>query len=99
LNGGVAVIETGRIFGGDSGYAYVGEIKPSSSGWEMNLTIKRHDTSIVSVFGDINEFSLSGTALAEGHDERGNPTLIAQLSNANSPIDLVVRLTKAAELP
>ena len=51
LNGGVVVVESGKIFGGDSGYFYIGSMEPSgSSVWSSELTITRHDPSIESVF-------------------------------------------------
>lgn len=32
LNGGVVVIESGRVLGGDSGYYYLGDISPTAAG-------------------------------------------------------------------
>jgi hypothetical protein len=47
LNGGVVVIESGRILGGDSGYAYIGDIAPAGSGqWHATVGITRHDPQI-----------------------------------------------------
>lgn len=100
LNGGVAVIESGRILGGDSGYVYLGNIAPEKpTGWSVRVTIRRHDPNIYSVFGDLDEYALQGAAEVEDDAPYPEPCLIARLANPDSPIELVVRLKKVAELP
>ena len=41
-NGGVAVLETNRIFGGDSGYYYVGNYTIKDSQFEATVKIVTH---------------------------------------------------------
>lgn len=45
LNGGVAVLETGRIFGGDSAYAYVGRYQVSGDELIGDLRVIMHNSS------------------------------------------------------
>jgi len=60
LAGGVAVIESGRLFGGDSGYAYKGEVNTAGHTITGTLTIIRHDPSVMSIYGrDEDQFELA----------------------------------------
>lgn len=59
LRGGVAVIESSRLFGGDSGYAYLGNVDVEGDAIRGSLRIIRHDPNIQSLFGDVDEFDLS----------------------------------------
>lgn len=100
LNGGVAVIESGKIFGGDSGYFYVGEIEPTSNAvWQMKLQITRHDQNIESVFGDVDQFSLIGSSKQIADDDQGRRRLRVELFLLNGEQGLVAELKKVAELP
>lgn len=83
LNGGVAIIESGRLMGGDSGYAYIGPIKVSGESVTGTLKIIRHDPNIESIFGDVDEFEIGfngrrvsdtrieGELLFQGHAAAG----------------------------
>lgn len=100
LNGGVVVIETGRILGGDSGYFYLGQIGNQQNGtWPITLTITRHDPNIVSIFGDIDQFALEGTFVRQEQDDKGRPVMIADLMDMPSQAKLVVQLTRVSLLP
>ena len=81
LNGGVVVIETGRVLGGDSGYVYIGDINPIADGWSLHVTITRHDSSIMSIFGDLDEYALSGVALVEPSNSSKRQTTIRSSDN------------------
>lgn len=71
LGGGVLVIETNRVFGGDSGYAYVGSCSVSGDSIAGELRIIRHDPNMISIFGDQDEFSVSyeGARVSENRIE------------------------------
>lgn len=100
LNGGVIVIETGRAFGGDSGYYYVGNIGDAdATGWPIQLTISRHDPAIESVFGDMDEFELSGRLEKQEKNKLGQSMMIAKLHHTDTGLNLLVELKKAADLP
>jgi hypothetical protein len=94
LNGGVAMIETNRIFGGDSGYAYIGDIKVNAAAVDGTLKIVRHNAQIVSMYGlDENEFELTFSG------ERVSDTRVeGKLQRQGYPSAMLV-LTRLTELP
>lgn len=51
-NGGVAVLETNRIFGGDSGYYYVGTYAVKDNKIEATARIVKHNPTWINAFGD-----------------------------------------------
>src|ERR1700726_641838 len=50
-NGGVAVLEANRIFGGDSGYYYVGNYTIKDSQFEATVKIVKHNPTWEDAFG------------------------------------------------
>jgi len=52
-NGGVAVFETGRIFGGDGGTYYIGQYEIKGNKLGGKITITRYDERYRLAFGDI----------------------------------------------
>jgi hypothetical protein len=100
LNGGVVVIETERVLGGDSGYFYVGDVgKGDGNSWPISVVITRHDPNITSVFGDMNQFALSGRLSKASFTAGGFPILHADLTLTGSELSMVAELTKVSELP
>jgi T3SS negative regulator,GrlR len=68
-NGGVAVLETNRIFGGDSGYYYVGTYNIKDNHIEATAKVVKHNPSFANVFGDASlsfNIKMSGTVDAGG---------------------------------
>lgn len=51
---GVVVVQNGVVNGGDYGFTYKGKIQNG----EVTLTASQHDKSVVSVFGNINEYQI-----------------------------------------
>ena len=51
-NGGVVLLETQRIFGGDGGYYYVGSYVVEASRFELTARIVKHDSNWINAFGD-----------------------------------------------
>jgi hypothetical protein len=54
-NGGVVVLETNRIFGGDSGYYYVGAYTIKGSQIDATVRIVKHNPAYINVFGDASQ--------------------------------------------
>jgi hypothetical protein len=50
--GGVVVLKANRIFGGDSGYYYVGEYSADGNSLQGGLKIVKHDPTAQDAFGD-----------------------------------------------
>ena len=94
-NGGVAVLETNRIFGGDSGYYYLGNYTIKDNQFEATVKIVKHNPTWEDAFGGTNpSFNIKVQATAnngiiEGFMDRLDPP------QARLP----VRLTWKADLP
>jgi T3SS negative regulator,GrlR len=68
IGSGVAVIDKGRIFGGDSIFMYTGNVKIENSVIHADIYVSRHsDVLSPSIFGQISNFQLkvSGSADSE----------------------------------
>lgn len=95
-NGGVAVLETNRIFGGDSGYFYLGTFSVSDSKITATITVTKHDPAWRDAFGDTaTQFKV------ELHGQVVGNTISGQMKRLDKPgfPSLPVRLTRKAELP
>ena len=59
-NGGVIVFESGKAFGGDSGYAYVGRYEVSGDNFTAELDIIQFNDEMGDVFGlNSSEFAVT----------------------------------------
>jgi hypothetical protein len=58
---GVFVFNNGRVLGGDQGYYYSGTYRTAGTQIEGRVNIVRFDPLSMSVFGNIDHFSLSFT--------------------------------------
>lgn len=91
---GVAVLETGRVFGGDSQYYYLGSFKVVNGVLHADLEVTHYFGPPSSIFGPLKKFDLkvSGEPRSPVMDLRGNLVQDPQLK-------ILIRLTKRAELP
>ena len=75
-NGGVVLLKTNQIFGGDSGYYYVGTYAVNDSRFELTARIVKHDPNWINAFGDeIGTFNVRmeatvGNGIIEGTMQR-----------------------------
>lgn len=65
---GVIVIDGARVYGGDSAMYYVGEITSEDSKIKVTLRVRQHDASRTSVFGEVDDFTLTLTGRKKGVD-------------------------------
>ncbi len=94
---GVVLIETGRILGGDSGFLYLGEIgEKVGDAWPVSVRIKQHDDRVDSIFGDIDDYVLTGRIVQNADGGEGQLMIYLGRNDAD---EVIVSLTKAAELP
>ena len=56
---GVLVLNNGRLLGGDNGYYYLGNYEVKDNNVQGNVDIIRFNKNIISVFGDVDQFSLT----------------------------------------
>lgn len=91
---GVVVLETGRIFGGDSSFVFIGSYEVKNGKVIANVKCSNDRKILRSVFGDIDEFNLH----LEG--EPSEKEFILQGHMVENPsMRLGVKLTRRAELP
>ena len=94
-NAGVVVFETNRIFGGDSGYYYVGHYSVKGSQIDAQVKVVRHNPNWESAFGDASDsfnIKIQGTV--------NNGVIQGQMEQLDRPgLRLPVRLTWKENLP
>jgi hypothetical protein len=94
-NGGVAVLETNRVFGGDSGYYYVGTYTIKDSRIDATVKVVKHNPTWVNAFGDASEsfnIKIEGTV--------NNGVVQGFMERRDRPgLRLPVRLTWKEDLP
>jgi len=64
--GGVIYIDGDRVYGGDTGMYYVGEIVNERGEIRVRLRVRQHDPGRQSVFGDHSDFALTLTGRQKG---------------------------------
>jgi hypothetical protein len=94
-NGGVAVLETNRIFGGDSGYYYVGRYTIRDNQIDATVRVVKHNPNFANVFGDTAQ---SFDARLQGSVTDG--VMNGHIERLDRPgTRLPVRLTRKENLP
>ncbi len=94
-NGGVAVLETNRVFGGDSGYYYLGNYEVKDGTISASVQIVKHDPNWRDAFGDNSaSFAVILQGKIEGQIISGH-----MIRTDNPKLSLPVRLTWTAALP
>jgi T3SS negative regulator,GrlR len=93
--GGVAVFVKGRIFGGDTGYTYVGDYKVSDTVVSAHVSVKNFLAGVPSVLGIAGDFELDIVGSIEG------PVIKAtgRLPKEKHAVGIALKLTKRADLP
>ncbi|GMV60123.1 MAG: hypothetical protein AMXMBFR72_32160 [Betaproteobacteria bacterium] len=94
VGAGVAVLETGRILGGDGQYYYVGSYRVENGTAFAEVEVTHYSGPPSSIFGLAKKFtlSLSGRPDRERFELHGNVVESPQLR-------IGLRLTRRAELP
>ena len=92
--GGVVVFETGRVFGGDGQYYYLGNYKVEGEIASGEAEITHYSGQPLSVFGPMEKFRIK----VSGKLQAPIMELTGYLVD-NPSIKIVMRLTKRADLP
>jgi hypothetical protein len=94
-NGGIVILETARIFGGDSGYYYIGHYSVFGNCFEASLCITKHNPAWANAFGDdAREFEIRVLGSIE------NDSIVATMERMDRPgLRLPLRLTRKVGLP
>lgn len=94
--GGVVVLETGRLFGGDSGAYYVGNYTVKDGVLRFRAHVRFHDRDVEPILPGLRDYVLLG----EGHSDDGMKSIHFRGSVEGQPsVGLVGRLDRVAELP
>ena len=91
--GGVVVLIDGRVYGGDSGFSYVGSYELKAASFRGKVSVKNFDPAIANVLGVVGDFELLLEGTVQGLSISGTAAL-ASAPNAR----IVVRLTKRSDL-
>jgi hypothetical protein len=94
-NGGVVILETNRVFGGDSGYFYLGDYSVFGDRFAACVKITKHNPSWENVFGDdAPQFEIRVLGSIEGD------IIVAGMERLDRPgLRLPLRLVRKAPLP
>lgn len=91
---GVVVLETGRVFGGDSSFVYIGSYRVENGILKAEVKCTNDRELMRSIFGNLKEFTLR----LEGKPERNEFILQGQMVE-NPSMRIAVKFTRRAELP
>lgn len=91
---GVAVLETGRILGGDSSFVFIGDYEVKNGIIHANVKCTNDRKILQSIFGDLKEFNLK----LEGTPNEKEFILQGYMLE-NPDMKIGVKLTRRAELP
>ena len=94
---GVAVFETGRIFGGDSSFVFIGTYRIDGARLIANLSVTNDREVLPSIVG-LNNFRLVGEADI-GKDANHKEFILHATVVGNPSVRITVKLTRRAELP
>ena len=94
FGGGVVVFETGRVFGGDNNYYYLGNYKVEGETASGEAEITRYGQGVLSVFGPKEKFRIKVSGKLQ------EPIMELKGYLVDDPrMEIVMRLTKRAALP
>ena len=94
-NGGVVILETNRIFGGDSGYYYLGDFSIFGDRFAASVRITKHNPAFANVFGDdATQFEIRVLGIVS------DDSIVATMERLDRPgLRLPLRLKRMALLP
>jgi T3SS negative regulator,GrlR len=92
--GGVAVFIEGSVFGGDSGFTYIGHYETNGKTFKARLSMHRFMRGVVGILDIVGDYELDVTGTIEGNVIRASGVPV-DLRAAS--LDLT--LTRVADLP
>lgn len=92
-SGGVVVFVNGKVFGGDSGFTWVGSYAVSDKTIRGRVNVHNFDPAIQSVFGVSGDYEMRFSGTIEGEQISGTAMIANQPQHS-----LSLRLTKRANL-
>lgn len=91
---GVIVLETGRLFGGDSSFVYVGNYEVDNGRVRTTVKCTNDRKLLQSVFGPLEEFNLRLEGVPDYRE-----FILKGYVVEKPELEIAVKLTRRAELP
>jgi T3SS negative regulator,GrlR len=92
-SGGIVVFINGKIFGGDSGFSWVGTYRADERLLKARVQVHNFDTDVKSVLGIEGDFDMDISGNIQGDAISGTAMIVNQPQHS-----LAVRLDKRANL-
>jgi len=98
---GVVVFETGRLFGGDPDYIYLGKYDVTPDGQKLTgeVDVSNHSGRLSSIFGGLSDFKLKIEGTVPKSDAIGTTVQASGHLDGNHAFQIALTLTKRAQLP
>ncbi|MHB1608422.1 MAG: hypothetical protein ACYCXX_07250 [Acidiferrobacter thiooxydans] len=91
---GIVVLETERVFGGDSQYYYIGAYRVDGNQISIRLTVTHYANEMDSIFGPLPEFAV--TLKGEMNEKEMN---LKGQANQDDDLQIHLIMKRVAELP
>ncbi len=92
--GGVVMFIKGKVFGGDTGYTYMGSYQAQGNAVKARVTVNNFLPDVPSVLGVVGDFELNIDGKLEGDVIRGTGSLVN-----SQAVGIALKLTRRAYLP
>jgi hypothetical protein len=92
--GGVVLFIEGRVFGGDSGYMYMGSYETQADSVRAQVKVQNFLPNVPSVLGTVGDFELQIDGKVVGDIIKGT----GSIPNSKA-VGIALKLTKKADLP
>jgi hypothetical protein len=98
---GVVVFETGRLFGGDPDYIYLGkyDLTPDKQKLTCDVDVQNYSGKLNSIFGGLAKFKLRIEGSVPKSDAAGTIMQASGHLDGNQAFQIALTLTKRAQLP
>jgi hypothetical protein len=93
--GGVAMFIKGQVFGGDTGYTYLGSYQTQGNSVKAHVNVRNFLPDIPSVLGVVGDFELNIEGTFTGDIVKAT----GSLPQEKQAVGIALKLTKVADLP
>ncbi|HSZ61461.1 MAG TPA: GrlR family regulatory protein [Terriglobales bacterium] len=93
LGSGVTVFNNGKVFGGETGFYYIGTYEIDGKVVKARVVIRNFDPAIASGFGIVGDYEMDVSAMLQDNQMTGTAMITNQPQHS-----LGIRLTKKANL-
>jgi T3SS negative regulator,GrlR len=90
---GVAVLANGKLFGGESGFYYIGTYEAEGKMLKARVVIRNFDPAVQSGFGIVGDYEMDVSVVVQDDNMTGTAMIANQPQHS-----LGIRLTKKANL-